>query len=345
MKTYVKIILFIIVILAYGCQKDKNDTPAPKYTIVNNGGAGTTSITDTEDDVSLEVAQAVPSVSNETYPKNISIMFFLNDKVYLNSLKDNFVVTVNGTIVGGTIYVNEASNGFAILIFTPTKEFEAGKEIQVILKTGIQDDGGNGFETDYILTFTTTAGSTADFDDNTSFENGEQGVTFIGDGAILNGTQGSVSPTNGSKFGAITSGDMLISSGYAIGGASSMMILGPINTGISSLSFDYNFISSEFNDYVGSIFDDCAVITICGPNGAYSALVASVNTIGYDGNSQCLNFAGLPDAGDSYAGYTGWKHKTFSFGNVGQPAYVIFTVTDVSDQIYSSALAIDNIGF
>jgi len=341
----IQFILVFLVILAFGCKKDEDGSSAPEYTIVNNGGAGTTSITDVDDDEPLDVAQAVPSESNEAYPKNIVIMFFLNDKVYLNSLVDNFIVTVNGTIVGGTITVNEASNGYAILIFTPAKEFGAGKEIVVTLKSGIQDDGGNGFVTDFEITFTTTAGSAGSFDDNTGFENGDLGVTFMGDGAILSGTHGSVGPVSGSKFATITSGNALVSSGYAIGGATSMVILGPIDTDVSSLSFDFDFVSSEFNDYVGSIYDDCAVFTICGPNGAYSELIASVNTIGDIGNTQCLNFAGLPDAGDGYAGHTGWQHKTLSLDDIGSPAYIIFTVTDVSDLIFSSALTLDNISY
>lgn len=345
MKKSIQFVLFALVILAFGCKKDDDGAGAPEYTIVNNGGAGTTSITDADDDEPLDVVQAVPSESNEAYPKNIVIMFFLNDKVYLNSLVDNFTVTVNGTIVGGTITVNEASNGYAILIFTPTKEFAAGKEIVVTLSSGIQDDGGNGFEEDYVIIFTTTTGASGGFDDNTGFENGDQGVAFIGDGAILTGTHGSIGPVGGSRFATITSGYALVSSGSAVGGASSMMILGPIDADISSLSFDFNFVSSEFNDYVGSIYDDCAVFTICGPNGAYSEMIASVNTIGDFGNTQCFNFAGLPDAGDGYAGHTGWQHKTLSLDDIGAPAYIIFTVTDVSDLIFSSALTVDNVNY
>jgi hypothetical protein len=346
MKTLLRLFYVLIIILVFGCNKDKNEgSTNPTYTIVNNGSAGTTSISDTDDDTALDIAQAVPSVSGETYPKNIPIMFFLNDKVYLNSIEDNFIVTEAGIIIGGTIYVNEASNGYAILIFTPTKEFGAGKAIVVTLKKGIQDDGGNGLTSDYILEFTSESLSTGSFDNNKGFENGTSGVTFIGDGAILSGTHGAVSPQNGSKFGAITTGDELISYGSAVGGASSMMILGPINTSLSSLSFYYDFISAEFNEYVGSIFDDCAIVTISGPNGSYSGSIATVNTIGTGNNTQCLNFDNMPDDGDAYAGHTGWLNKTFSFNNVGTPAYIIFTVTDVSDEIYSSVLIVDNISF
>jgi hypothetical protein len=325
----------------FGCEEDDQRA---SYTIINNGSAGTSAIDDLDDNEPLAVAQAVPSVSNTTYPKDITIMFFLNDKVYLNSIKENFIVKVNEVIVGGTLYINEASNGFAILTFIPSTEFKAGQEVEVIIKSTMQDDGGNGFLSDFVLTFMTSSGSSAYFDSNKSFESDDQGILFIGDGAVLSGNHGSVGPTNGQKFGAITTGTKLISSGSAIGGASSMMILGPINKGLSSFKFDYNFISSEFNDYVGSIYDDCVIVTISGPNGAYSKMLTSVNTIG-NNNSQCYNFAGLPDQGDSYAGYTNWISSSLSFSNVGNPAFIIFTVTDVSDEIYSSALVIDNVIF
>lgn len=343
MKRSFELFIIFLVITVTGCKKD--ETPAPEYTIVNNGNAGVTSLADTNDETALEVVQAVPSVPGESYPSNIPIMFFLNDKIYLNSIVDNFEVKVNGKIVGGTIYVNEASNGYALLIFTPSDEFGGGKEVVITMKTGMQDDGGNGFTVNFEFSFTTQSSSAGSFDDNKSFESGNSGVTFVGDGAILTGTHGSVSPQNGTKFCAITSGDLLVSSGYSVGGTSSLAIIGPINTNLASLSFKYDFISSEFNDYVGSEFDDCAVVTVTGPNGAYTGIITSVNILGFAGNTQCINFAGFPDDGDGYAGHTEWKDKTLTFPSVGTPAYVIFTVTDVADEILSSALALDNITY
>jgi len=343
MRTNLGVLFLLLVIMAAGCKKE--ETPPTEYTIVNNGNAGVTSLNDTEDETGLEVVQAVPSVSGVSYNQNIPIMFFLNDKVYLNSIVDNFIVTVNGTEVGGTIYVNEAANGYAILIFTPSDEFGAGKTIMITLQEDILDDGGNGFTEDFEFTFNTESSSAGNFDENKSFENGISGVTFVGDGAVLTGTNGSVSPQNGSNFCIITSGDLLVSSGYAVGGTSSLAIIGPINTSLSSLSFMYNFISSEFNDYVDTEYDDCAIVTVTGPNGAYTKFITSVNLLGSAGNTQCINFAGLPDDGDSYAGHTGWRNETLTFSNVGTPAYVIFTVTDVADKILSSALALDNITY
>lgn len=335
MKKLLTIFLFSVLIMTFGCKKEDPPPPEPTYTIVNNGDAGVTSITDVGDQVPLEIVQAVPSVSGASYPLSVPIMFFFDDKIYLNSLEDDFIVEQNGTTVGGTITINEAANGYAILTFTPSQAFSADADITITIKKDVEDDGGNGLVEDYILTFTTIAGSTQSFDTNKSFESGTTGVFFMGDGAVLSG------------FGVITSGSQLVSSNSAIGGASSLMLLGPINTALTSLTFQYDFGSSEFNEYVGSEYDDVAVITIYGPKGSYSAIITSVNLIGTNNfqNTGSGGFAGLPDAGDNYAGHTDWVSKTYSFSNVGTPAYIIFTVTDVSDHIYSSALAVDNISY
>lgn len=343
MKKLLTIFLFPVMIMTFGCKKDKT-TPKPIYTIVNNGDAGVTSISDVGDQDPLAIVQAVPSVSDASYPSTIPIMFFFNDKIFLNSLTDDFTVEQNGETLGGTITINKAANGYAILTFTPSQAFAADATITITIKKAVEDDGGNGLFEDFILTFKTVAGSTLSFDSNKGFESGTPGVLFMGDGAVLSGTQGSVSPKSGSKFGVITSGDQLVSSSSAIGGASSLMLLGPINTDLSSLTFNYDFSSAEFNEFVGSEFDDCAVITIYGPKNSYSVVITSVNIIG-TANTQTTGFAGLPDNGDNYAGHTGWVSKTYSFPNVGTPAYIIFTVTNVSDHIYSSALAVDDISY
>ncbi|HEY5123568.1 MAG TPA: Ig-like domain-containing protein, partial [Ignavibacteria bacterium] len=171
MKKLLAIFLFPVLIMTFGCKKDKS-TPQPTYTIVNNGDAGVTSITDKEDQDALAIVQAVPSVSDASYPSSIPIMFFFNDKIFLNSLKDNFTVEQNGKTVGGTITINKAANGYAILTFTPSQAFSVNANITVTIKKDVEDDGGNGLYEDYILTFTTVAGSTLNFDSNKSFESG-----------------------------------------------------------------------------------------------------------------------------------------------------------------------------
>lgn len=272
------------------------------------------------------------------------IIFFFNDKIFLESLIDNFTVEENDKVVGGTITLNEGNNGYAILTFTPKKKFSSNAEIKITIENDLEDDGGNNLSSKYSISFETKEGSTVNFNSNKGFEDGDDGVYFIGDGAILNSGANCASSQSGSHFAAITSGEALVSSESSIGGASSVLILGPINTDLSEFSFFYNFISAEFNEYVDSEFDDSVIITVYGPDGAHSEFLTSVNHVGL-ANTSCTGFAGMPDAGDTYVGSTGWKSKTLNFDNVGSPAYVVFTVTDVSDISYSSVFAVDNTSF
>lgn len=347
--TYLFIFALGIMMITTSCEKSDSDNenePNSFYKIVNKGNAGVSSINDFEDTVGLSVAQAIPSVSNEAYPANMPILFFFDDKILLSSItEENFIVTENDIKIKGTVSISEASNGYAILSYTPERQFAANAHIKVVLTTDLQDDAGMGNTQDTVLEYTTTSSNNSSFTGNTGFENDSDGVNFVGDGNILTGAQGCVAPFGGSSFGAITTGLQLISGDNAIGEASSIMILGPINNNVSSISFNYNFLSAEFQEYVGSEYDDSFMAIVVGENGAHSEFVASVNTIGVDGNTSCSAFPGMPDNGDAYFGTTGWLNKQISFDSVGDSVYVIFVVTDVTDAIYSSIVCIDDVSF
>ena len=330
-----------------GCNKD-DDVPEevtvlPIYQLIINGNAAVSSINDPNDDDALNIVQAVPSVSNQQYPSSMPILLFFNDKLSSNSIVPSFEVKQNGTVIGGKITINEGANGYAVLTFVPSPAFSNNASITLTITSEMQDDGGNGLANSFSLAYETISDGSGNFDSNGGFENGADGISFIGDGAIMQGSQGCVDPVSGSHFAAITTGNQLISSGSAIGNASSTMILGSLNSSISSITFMYNFLSAEFQEYVDSEFDDSVIVTLVGSNGATSEFLTSVNTIGTAGNTQCVGFPNLPDAGDTYAGATGWISKTISTGSIGSPVYIILTITDVSDTAYSSVLAIDDV--
>lgn len=350
MKSILRYKILIIAagfLMAAKCESD--DSPITggqevNYTIVNNGDGGVNFISDTGDQENLEIVQAVPPNSDITYPNNIPIILFFDDKIYLNSLQGNFHVYQNGEEVGGTVTINEGANGYAILTFQPSSPFLTESSIQIVISGELQDDGGNFLSQDeYVLEYQTNNQNNGFFDDNLNFENGYEGVLFLGDGNILEGTIGCLAPYSGNKMAAITSGVSIVSDHEALDGASSYMILGSINSNFSKMKFHYNFMSSEFQEYVNSEFDDSVIISIIGPDGSKSEFLTSVNTVGTEQNTQCINFPGMPDVGDNYAGVTGWKEVVINNLNVGTPAYVIFTITDVADTAYSSLLAIDNL--
>jgi hypothetical protein len=377
MKTNWKVISILAVVLMTaffaGCDKnesEENEIDYSQFKIINNGTGAVEAITDPNDTDPLEIVQTIPSLGNlasnsapsarqgkdlpllraaqttsiGSFPANLPIMFFFNDKIYLNSVKDNIEIIVDEESIKGVIAINEGANGYAILTFTPWKEFTINKTISVTVKKGIQDKGGNKMLADVKITYQTSKGSNGNFDGNKGFEKGDEGLVFIGDGAVITG-EAPLLAQEGQSLAAISSGEAIVSeSGYAIGNTSSMVILGPISKSISSVSFYYDFISAEFNDYVNTEFDDCAMITVYGPKGSYSEFINSVNKIGYS-NTAFSGFPKMPDGGDNYAGHIGWTSRKINFSEVGSPAYITFTVTDVSDQILSSILAIDNISF
>lgn len=335
-----------------GCSSD-NDAitetvpETATYKIINNGAGSVTTINPVGDDSPLAIAQAIPSVSGNSYPSNVPIVFFMNDKIYLPSIStETFKVSENGVAVGGTVSVNESrSNGFAIITFVPKHQFKSSANISITLTSELKDDAGNGIAQDVNINYTTSALQSNGFDTNGGFENGNDGVTFIGDGNIMTSPQGCMGALGGSNFGAISTGAQLVSTETAIGEASSIMIVGPVTNAISSVTFNYNFLSAEFQEYVGSEFDDSFVAIVYGDDGAYTELITSVNLIGLDGNTQCTGFPGMSDAGDDYYGFTGWISKTLTFPSVGANAHVIFVATDVTDQIYSTIVGIDDISF
>ena len=156
-----KSFFFAIILLGMffiGCGKKKQSlTPEEEsgYTVTNNGKGGVDTATDVEDKDPLSIAQAIPSVSNQTYFANTPIIFFFNDKILISSVYNNFEVTQNDLKVQGTIYINEAANGFAILTFTPKNKILPGTTISITIKKDLKDDGGNSMVTDFVLTYKT----------------------------------------------------------------------------------------------------------------------------------------------------------------------------------------------
>jgi hypothetical protein len=311
--------------------------------VVVKGNGAVTEI-NTSNKESMAIVQTIPFFSSsgtKTYQANAPLVFFFNNKIYLHSVQGNIDVTVDGRSVNGTAIINEGANGYAVLTFTPNEPFPADKEISVTMKKELQNDGGNPMQTDINLSYTTEQGSQTDFINNSGFESGDNGIVFSGDGAI-NTARGPLVPHEGSHYAAISTGERIVSEKAAIGSRTSQTQLGPIREPFSSLSFYYNFISAEFNEYVGTRYDDTAMVTIYGPKGSHTEIITSVNIIGHN-NTYFANYPKMPDAGDEYAGHTGWQRHNVEKIDVGTPAYIIFSITDVGDSVYSSILAVDSL--
>ena len=323
----------------------KEDKTASHFSIITNGNGAVSVINDFSDKEPLAIVQTIPSFNNRTsttntYQSNAPIVFFFNDKIYLNSIKENIEITVDGKPIDGTITINEESNGYAVLTLTPNNPLPTGSAISVVVKNSLQDDGGNRMQNNTSLAYIAEQGSQTNFDANFGFESGDNGIVFTGDGAI-SVARGSLVPFEGSRYAAISTGERIVTDNKtAIGSSTSQILLGPIQQPFSSLIFHYDFISAEFNEYVGSKYDDNAMVTIYGPQGTHTEIISSVNRVKHN-NTRFSNYPKMPDTGDSYAGHTGWKRHQIENINVGYPAYITFTITDVGDTRWSSILAID----
>ncbi|WP_028519047.1 cellulose binding domain-containing protein [Ruminococcus flavefaciens] len=116
-----------------------------------------------------------------------------------------------------------------------------------------------------------------------------------------------------------------------------------IPEGAETLSFYYNFVSEEPMEYVGSKFDDkfTADIYDVNDNNVLRAAFESVNTSSWTAVSG-INF----DGGDSTCYETGWKKVNIDVSQcTGKYISMRFSVTDVGDSIYDTAVLIDKVCF
>lgn len=311
-----------------------------------SGTATVTEVMDTDDNLNLGIKASFPANGTIDVDVNSPIVLFMNDKVLSPSLTDNYTLTAGGASKAVSLSISADAQGNAILVFKPDDALPVNSVVEFMLSGLVQDDGGLSIGVDFPLTFTTAASADSPpFTGNGGFESGSTGIRFIGDGAVLTGVQGNVFPPEGNSFAAITTGGMLVSAGSAVNNTTSTLIAGPVSPAFTNLAFKADFASSEFNDFVGTEYDDTALVVIYGPQGVKSFTITSVNITGSEGNTGVTGFAGLPDNGDEYAGHTGWKDYTVSGISVGTPAYVVFVVSDVGDLGLSSVLAVDAITF
>jgi len=287
----VALALFTVACKTSGGDDDSGGSTGGTALTDTSGTATVDTITDTSDFMPLDIKAYFPGDSSTGIDVNIPIVLFMDDKILKPSLTENYTLTANGVAKDLSLSISADAQGNAILIFKPTEALPVGAAITFTLTQLVKDDGGQPLDYDFELNFTTaTTTASTSFSSNTGFESGNSGVLFSGDGAVLSGAQGGVSPASGNSFAVITTGEALVSSGYAVNGTTSVLVAGPITTAFSKLSFKADFASSEFNDFVDSEFDDTALVIIYGPDGVKAFTITSVNIAGKAGNTQVTGF-------------------------------------------------------
>lgn len=112
-------------------------------------------------------------------------------------------------------------------------------------------------------------------------------------------------------------------------------------TGKNKLTFNYNFVSEEPLEFVGSSFDDTVIVTLSYGDTTKEIARLTVNTACWeylDGNV----FSG----GDDTTYHTGWQTFTVDLTELNSERFTIaINISDLGDSEYDSVLLIDNFIF
>ena len=171
---------------------------------------------------------------------------------------------------------------------------------------------------------------------NGSFEDDVAGWTSTGTSGSVP-SLGPIKPTDGNKMGFISSGPDATQIESTI---EQSFVIQP---GVTSfeLTFDYDFVTEEYPEFVGTIFNDNMTIVLVPPGGAEVQLAyEDVNTSTFSLVSG-INFPG----GDDTVGRTGWKTVTKTIPVTSGPGTYKIRVRDEGDGIYDSNVLIDKIQF
>ncbi|RIJ69380.1 Ig-like domain-containing protein [Rummeliibacillus sp. POC4] len=187
-----------------------------------------------------------------------------------------------------------------------------------------------------------------DFEQMNATTQGPTNWQVSGDGRVISGLGSNkfVSPTNGKNMAIISTG-----LGYTteLGQIQQTFYLSPNST---TLSFDWNYLSEEFLEYIDSGFDDPFYVTLSTKDGmeeqvlslTIDDLASQFGADEIDGGqlisvSPTIQF----DRGDVWM--TNWQKHQYKIPDEfkGKIVTLKFTTQDAQDTIYDTAVLIDNI--
>ena len=174
---------------------------------------------------------------------------------------------------------------------------------------------------------------------NGSFEDDMNGWTGSGDARIVF-SFGAYRPTDGQHMA-------LISTGLGFTSSSGSLKQGfCIPDGVKTISFDWQFLSAEFNTYCKSTYQDTFTVQLGKTQGPSTLLFRNIDAL-------CGKVtpaeASIPQEGDPDGAFTtGWQHADKL--DVSELAGIhdvelTFSAGDVGDSIYDTVVLIDNVVF
>ncbi len=193
----------------------------------------------------------------------------------------------------------------------------------------------------YPIQIINNSNTLADGLQNPSFEDSFKYWHTTGDCRIVP-VLGNLTPTAGAKMALLTTGIGSAESIYLAGTEGSIIyqnFVVPMNA--TSISFDYDVISEEPMEFVGSKFDDQFEVLLSAKDDIASMVLAkeSVNS------STWYEFEGVDfEGGDDTVYHTDWIHVEKDISQYrGKIVTLRFNIFDVGDSAYDTAAVVDNI--
>jgi hypothetical protein len=170
---------------------------------------------------------------------------------------------------------------------------------------------------------------------NGDFEYGNMTAwTTSGDGRTIT-SLGPLRPTEGSFMGIVSTG-----LGYTenYGSISQSFYVNNETT----LSLKWNFLSEEFMEYVGSIYQDYLKVSIIDDAGEHELLRINIDNFAANYSLEHVSPEIVFDRNDVYM--TGWKTNTYDISAYkGKNVQLVIETGDVGDSKFDSATLLDEI--
>ena len=301
---------------------------------------------ESEVDASVDsIVQTVPPAGARNVSVHTPASLYMEEG-YTRDDIEYFEVTSNGWGIDGDI-VDLKTGGTTIVGFAPLDSYDVAGE--VVISVDVRNKNGSLDSMEWQF-HTGPYEDVAAGDPNLSFENQAtpNGIpceytyftdNFVGFGdvAFTDQIAGNTAATDGSSRLLMTTGEVL--GNASVRATTSFVTSQPlplVQTPV--LRFDYQFISEEFRENVGSTHDDSFLIMIHGQQNAVLEEITSVGRMGTSGTSD-TEFPGLVNAKGSE-----WKtHTVVDFDTVGADATISLFVTDVGNSERTTAVSVDNL--
>ncbi len=278
--------------------------------------------------------QSVPPAGSPPVSGCAACAFFLNRPV--EGKLSYSVHAGDADITSRTMLLTvKSAQGNPIVVLAPLTPFPPDSLIRAEIR--VADPDG---EVTHSLEFRTGPAPPAAALARYGFEENNASLSAQGDfSASL--ALGVLVPREGARMGVLSTGSML--GGEAVTETTSLLSMGPFSVPGASgddrqVTLQYDFLSAEFDQYVGTQFDDAFLVILSGPQGAQARLVTSVNAVGRE--------ASVPPTGEvlpqGAMEHTDWRTFTLR-ARVGRTACLTFILTDVGDAALESVVALDSI--